>query len=227
MFSADERGLAMAFFAAAPFMGPALGPIIGGALGLNSGWRWVEGFLAIFSGALWILVTFTVPETYAPVLLRKRAEALSKKTGKVYVSKLEAERGKVTLGQAFKTALSRPWILLFKEPIVMLLSIYMAIIYGTLYLLFAAFPIVYEQARGWNSIVGALPFLGVLVGMIIALAYTILIVNKRYIRTAEKHGGFAPPEARLVPCMIGSLALPIGLFWFAWSKLPILTFHHQ
>ena len=47
-----QRGLGMALFAAAPFLGPALGPISGGFLGLTSGWRWVEGFLAIFCGVL-------------------------------------------------------------------------------------------------------------------------------------------------------------------------------
>ena len=47
-----QRGIGMAFFAAAPFLGPALGPISGGFIGLTSGWRWVEGFLAIFCGIL-------------------------------------------------------------------------------------------------------------------------------------------------------------------------------
>jgi len=76
-----------------------------------------------------------VPETYSPVLLRKRARTLSKMSGKVYKSQADAEQGKVSAAHAFKTALLRPWVLLFREPIVFLLSIYMAIIYGTLYML--------------------------------------------------------------------------------------------
>lgn len=221
MFHAHERGLAMSVFAAAPFLGPTLGPVIGGFLGMAKGWRWVEGFLAIFSGVLWLLGAFLIPETYAPVLLRKRAEHLGKMTGKVYVSKLELERGKVSLKDAFSTALSRPWVLLIFEPIVLLLSVYMAIIYGTLYMLFAAYPIVYQQHRGWNEGVGGLPFLGVMVGMLFAVACT-LPDNKRYIRVANKHGGFAPPESRLPPCLVGGIAIPVGLFWFAWSKFLVL-----
>ncbi|KAF4981761.1 hypothetical protein FZEAL_2483 [Fusarium zealandicum] len=219
MFPASQRGLAMAIFAAAPFLGPVLGPIIGGFLGMQAGWRWVMGFLAIFSGALWIIGGILVPETYAPVLLRKRAAKLSKMTGKHYVSKVDNDRGKVTLWDSLKTALSRPWILLFKEPIVLLLSIYMAIIYGTLYMLFGAFPIVYQQNRGWNQGVGGLSFLGIMVGMLLAIAYTIPS-NKRYIKTEQEHGGFAPPEARLPACLIGSVCLPVGLFWFAWTNDP-------
>ncbi|KAI4132771.1 MAG: hypothetical protein LQ347_002454 [Umbilicaria vellea] len=124
MFSASQRGLAMSVFAAAPFMGPTLGPIVGGFLGEAKGWRWVEGLMAIFTGALWILGALTIPETYPPVLLRKRAAALSKATGHVYRSKLELNKASTpSVGAAFKTALSRPWVLLFREPIVFLLSI--------------------------------------------------------------------------------------------------------
>lgn len=90
--------------------------------------------MAIFTGVLWIVCTIFVPETYAPVLLRKRAAKLSKQTGKVYTSKLDLGKPHKTVASQFKVALSRPWILLFREPIVFLTSIYMAIIYGTLYM---------------------------------------------------------------------------------------------
>lgn len=193
MFHARQRGIAMSLFAAAPFLGPVLGPIIGGFLGMNAGWRWVMGFLAAFSGAVWIIGTLLIPETYAPVLLRRRAERLSKISGKVYRSKADIDQGKVSLREAFKLALSRPWILLFREPIVFLLSLYMAIVYGTLYMMFAAFPIVYQVDRGWNQGIGGLAFLGIMVGMLIAVVYT-LFDNTRYIRVLEKHNGFAPPR---------------------------------
>ncbi|TID21298.1 MFS general substrate transporter [Venturia nashicola] len=221
-FPARQRGLATSVFAGAPFLGPALGPIIGGFLGQAGGWRWLTGFLAAFSGLCWIMGSLLVPETYSPVLLRKRAKALSKKTGKVYESKLDIERGKVTIGDAFKTALSRPWILLFKEPIVLILSIYMAIIYGTLYMLFGAYPIVYQQGRGWSQGIGGLAFIGVLIGMIIAVAYSCSYDNHRYQKVVDESGGFASPEARLPPAILGGVALTVGLFWFAWTNSPSL-----
>lgn len=223
MFPAKQRGVAMSLFAAAPFLGPVLGPIIGGFLGMNAGWKWVMGFLAAFSGAVWIMGSLLIPETYAPVLLRRRAEKLSKLTGKVYESKIEIDQGKISLKESFKVALSRPWILLFREPIVFLLSLYMAIVYGTLYMMFAAFPIVYQVDRGWNQGVGGLAFLGIMVGMLLAVVYT-LWDNKRYIKTQDNHDGFAPPEARLPPTMIASIAIPIGLFWFAWTNYPSIHF---
>jgi hypothetical protein len=80
--------------------------------------------------------------------LRQRAKKLCKISGKVYRSRIDIDQGPITAGEAFKTGLSRPWLLLFREPIVIILSIYMAIIYGTLYMLFGAYPIVYQQQRG-------------------------------------------------------------------------------
>lgn len=223
LFPASQRGLALSVFAAAPFTGPTLGPIVGGFVGETVGWRWLEGVMAIFTGFLWILGTLTIPETYAPLLLRKRAAKLSQETGKIYRSKLEVGKPKASLAQSFRIALSRPWILLFREPIVLLLSIYMAIIYGTLYMMFGAFPIVYQENRHWSQGVGSLPFIGVLIGMLIAVIYTIPD-NKRYQRAEKvaisKGASGAPPEARLPPCMIGSVCLPIGLFVFAWTNYP-------
>ncbi|KAK5741322.1 MFS siderochrome iron transporter 1 [Elasticomyces elasticus] len=219
MFAAKQRGLAMALFAAAPFMGPVLGPIVGGFVGQTIGWRWVEGVMAIFTGVLWILGAIFIPETYPPVILRKRAAKLSKMTGKVYRSQGDVDQGPTTFSHVFKTSLSRPWILLFREPIVFLLSIYMAIIYGTLYMLFGAFPVVYQDGRGWSPGIGGLAFLGVAVGMIIAVAYSVWD-NKRYSRISDEYKGFAPPEARLPITMIGGIAIPIGLIWFAWTNSP-------
>ncbi|KAI1773678.1 MFS general substrate transporter [Hypoxylon cercidicola] len=219
MFSAKERGLATAIFATAPFLGPSIGPIAGGFLGVGGGWRWIEGLMAAFTGLLWIICSLLVPETYAPILLRKRAAKLSELTGEVYVSKLDAGRPKKTVSQEFKVALSRPWVLLFREPIVLLTSLYMAIIYGTLYMMFAAFPIVFQQQRGWSPGIGGLAFLGVAVGMMSAVLFSIYD-NTRYAKVSEAHGGHAPPEARLPPALIGSILLPIGLFWFAWTNGP-------
>ncbi|KAK4214525.1 major facilitator superfamily domain-containing protein [Rhypophila decipiens] len=217
IFLANERGPAGGIFSIAPFLGPAIGPIAGGFLGESEGWVWIEGLMAIFTGVLWIICSLFVPETYAPVILRRRAAKLSALTGKVYISKMDMNNTS-TKWQQIRTALSRPWILLFREPIVFMSSIYIAIVYGTLYLMFAAFPIVFQQGRGWSPGIGGLAFIGVAVGMMVGVAYA-TIDNKRYVAIAAKSpDGNAPPEARLVPALVGSILLPVGLFWFAWTN---------
>ncbi|PYI32567.1 bicyclomycin resistance protein [Aspergillus indologenus CBS 114.80] len=214
LFDSSQRGLAMVFFATAPALGPVLGPIIGGFLGMTCGWRWVEGLMAIFSGALWILGMLFVPETYSPVLLQRRAALLSAQTQKVHRSRLDADKPPLDLCGVLKVNLARPWVLLAREPIVSLLSLYMAIIYGILYMLFAAYPIVYQQHRGWNEGVGGLAFLGILVGFVPAIAFAIPD-NTRCTQALAPH-----PEARLRGCMLGGLAMTASLFWFAWTNAP-------
>ena len=127
MFVAKERGLAMMVYTPAPFLGPTLGPIAGGFVGQYGGWRWVDGMTVIFTGALWIAGVLVVPETYTPYLLIRRAEKLTRMTEKRYVSKLEVGKEDKTPRKVLGTAIARPWIILFFEPIVLLLSIYAAI----------------------------------------------------------------------------------------------------
>jgi MFS family permease len=219
MFDAKERGFAGALFAMAPFLGPSIGPIAGGFLGQAAGWRWVEGLMAAFTGVVWIAVALYVPETYAPVLLRKRAVALSKITGHHYISKLEVGRPKKTPTQQFAIAIVRPWVLLFREPIVTLLSLYLAVIYGTLYLMFAAFPIIFDDLRNWSAGVSGLAFLGIAVGTVISVA-AFFFDQVRYRKICEANGGAPVPEARLPLALVGSVMLPIGLFVFAWTNGP-------
>jgi MFS family permease len=149
IFPASQRGLGIIVFSSAPLLGPVLGPVVGGFIAQNFGFRWLEGFLwgsangrlnesnrltscirTIFSGILWIVVALIVPETYSPVLLQRRAATLTNMTGRIYKSKAEEEINR-SLRARLKIALTRPWTLLFLEPIVLLLSIYMAILYGT------------------------------------------------------------------------------------------------
>ena len=154
------------------------GPIVGGFAGEALGWRWVFWLMTMFTGALTVVALALMPETYAPVLLRRRVAAVAKAAAApaaaaaataaatapssppsppppaaVYRSKFDA-KGVQPLPVLLATSLTRPWLLLFREPIVMLLSLYTAIVYGVLYMLFAAFPIVYQRGYGWSPGVG-------------------------------------------------------------------------
>ena len=218
LFPVSQRGLATNIFATAPFLGPVLGPIMGGFVSITVGWRWVQGICCTFIGIVWMAGLILLPETYGPVLLRNIAKRLSRKTEKVYISVLEKNNRGVELSEVFGKTLKRPWVLLFWEPIVLIASIYMAILYGTLYMLLPAFPVVYQQNRGWNEGVGSLPFLGLAVGMLLGLVYIIFDDRCRY----RKLGETTTPESRLPPAMVGAIALPIGMFGFAWTNFPTI-----
>jgi multidrug resistance protein len=122
LFSTETRGLGIGLFCAAPLLGPSLGPMIGGYIGDAAGWRWVIGFLALYASLLTLLGFLFLPETYSPTLLRQRAQRLSEVTGKVYLTILDAEKPLVWT-HVVKQALFRPWVLLFREPIVLILTV--------------------------------------------------------------------------------------------------------
>lgn len=230
IFGPAERGLATSLFAASPFMGPVLGPIVGGFAGQGWGWRSVFWIMFTFSGVMYIAGIILIPETYAPTLLRQRAAALQKASTKdggqtvYYVSKYDLNRK--SAAEIIKINLTRPFVLLFMEPIVLLFSIYIAIVYGTLYLFFTAYPLVFQSPEprgyGFSTGIGGLPFIGLGVGIAIGTALA-PISTKIYVKAMKKNGGRAPPEARLPAACLGAIALPISLFWFAWTSRPSLA----
>lgn len=88
-----------------------------------------------------------------------------------------------------------------------------------LYLLFAAFPIVYEKHRGWSEGVTGLAFLGILIGILFA-SVAMFPMYLRYKKKALSMPGRVAPEERLPDSFYGAIALPVGLFWFAWTNHP-------
>lgn len=218
IFATNERGFVLAFFTLAGLMGQMLGPIFCGFLDAAFGWRSLAVFIACLSAPTWIAMMCTFPETYAPTLLRHRAAKMEAILGKPHL--VEGVGEEKTLMSQLKVGAIRPFLLLFLEPIVALLTLFLSVVQGTMFLLFAAYPIVYEDTWGWRQGVASLPFLAVALGIVIALFYAALVDQKRYAKVVEKCLGRAPPEARLPPAMLGSVCLPIGLFWFAWTNSP-------
>jgi hypothetical protein len=106
-------------------------------------------------------------------------------------------------------------VLLTHEPIVLVFSFYTALIYGILYGLFAAFPIVFQRHRHFTAGESGLTFLGIGVGILIAVLVAPL-ENRRYMRAAQKCGGHAPPEQRLIGACVAAILLPVSLIWFSW-----------
>lgn len=146
VWNAAERANAMAGFSLMVWAGPALGPVISGFLQLTKGvdgWKWSFYVLLMLSGFT-VIFLFTVPETYAPVLLKKKARRIRAARIPGYEDvKAPIETTNQTLVQIYKVALTRPWIILF-DTISFLCAIYMSVVYLLLYMLFS----IYRESRG-------------------------------------------------------------------------------
>ncbi|OCF37278.1 spermine transporter [Kwoniella heveanensis BCC8398] len=213
IWAVEDRGIPMAVFSCAIFMGPCLGPLFGGWIGQRThSWRWIYWVLFILVGVVFA-ATLVMPETLGVVILKKRATKLNRahKTNRYVTAhqKLHAASG-VTFGQTLKTALIRPFILMFLEPIVLFMSFYLSFVYALLYATFFAFPIAFEEIRGWSPGMTGVAFVSIIVGIFIAL-FLMPIQEKLY---ARKPGC---PESRLYPMMLGAIFLPVSLFIIAFT----------
>ncbi|KAJ6116998.1 Major facilitator superfamily domain general substrate transporter [Penicillium capsulatum] len=177
---------------------------------------------ASFFGIIALLV---LPETYHPVILQRRANHLRKTTG-VWAYRSRLDENTPTFRQILTKYLLRPLQMLFLEPILVCMTIYVSLIYGILYLFFVAYPIAFRQVRGWgNEGVAALPFLGILVGVL--LGCLVVTVATRLWYAPKVRNGTVVPEDRLPPMILAAFLLPIGLFWFAWTSKPEIAWAPQ
>ncbi|KAI1391509.1 MFS general substrate transporter [Hypoxylon trugodes] len=220
LWKSEERGIPMAAFSAAPFIGPAVGPLVGGFLSDAAGWRWLYWIHLILAFIVWVLITFTVPETYAPTILARKAKKMREETGNNdFVT--EEDIDKRPFADRIRIFLVRPFQLLFGELIVFLISLYMSVLYGLLYMFFVAFPIVFQQGKGYSAGITGLMFIPLAVGVIVS-AFCAPFVNDHYRKLISKHNGLPPPELRLIPMMCSCWFIPLGLFIFAWTSYPRL-----
>ncbi|KAL2840389.1 putative bicyclomycin resistance protein [Aspergillus pseudoustus] len=216
MFVGETRGPATCIFSMNILMGPMLAPSVGGFICESTlGWRWTAWLGSIMGFCGFLLSAFFLDETYAPVLLKQKASTLRRTTGNW---SLHAKHEELVLDwrTLVVTYLARPLRLLFAEPLVALISIYLAFIYGIMYLFLTAYPMVFQQVHGFRPGVAGLAYVGIAVGMLMGGIYVIL-TQPSYYRKLKANNGVIVPEWRLPPAMVGSAAFAVGIFWFGWS----------
>ena len=179
------------------------------------GWRWTEYLTGIMGASAFILNLFFLQETYPPVLLIEKASELRRRT-KNWGIHAKQEEIEIDVRELMEKNFSRPIRMLVKEPIVLLISIYMAFIYGLLYLFLTAYPLVFQGVHHFNEGVGGLPFIGMILGELIA-GIVIVIRQPAYNRKLEANNNVPVPEWRLPEVIAGGVAFSAALFWFGWS----------
>lgn len=215
LFPREQRAGAMAIWGMGPLLGPVIGPVAAGFLVEAKGWRWVFYVLAMLAGAFAFLLVCISRETYAPALLEKKAARLRKETGNPNLrSKLAID---IPAKEVFIRAIVRPMKMLFLSPIVLLMSTYVAVNYGVLYLLFTTMTFVFQGQYGFGSGMVGLSFLGAGVGMFVGMAALGIMSDK--IIKKKMAEGTVKPEHRLpiVLTLPGGVMLPIGIFLYGWT----------
>jgi MFS family permease len=211
----ESRGRAMAIFMGSTTFGPCLGPVISGYISPVN-WRWSFWVGLIFAGVAFVPIVL-VPETYAPVLLKYRAQKLRKIPGNEHIyAPIELE--KQNIGHLITVVLTRPIRMLFFEAIVLFSCLYLAFAYGIFYMFFQAYPLVYEDIYGMSGGEEGLTFLAIGVGACIScvvyLTWDALLRRAH----AQKKPWVEKEEMRRLPlaCLAGPFFIA-SCFWLGWS----------
>ncbi|PNS19288.1 hypothetical protein CAC42_2465 [Sphaceloma murrayae] len=216
MFYPDERAGIYGWYLLGPLLGPTIGPVFGGVVVQRLSWRWIFFILTIVCGVNTLAGYFLLRETYAPIVLAKRKTRMEK-DGKAEPGSYKVDGYDETPpGQKILRALKRP-IKIFAQPIVFTMSIYQALVFGTTYSIYTNFQSIYSDSYGFNTEQVGLLYLGPGLGFLTAVWFFVPRIDTVYKTLTEKNGGKSKPEFRLPLANIGSVLIPISLFWFAWA----------
>ncbi|KAI9689241.1 MAG: hypothetical protein M1822_000979 [Bathelium mastoideum] len=215
-FRPEERGKSIAIYSLAPLLGPAVGPVAGGFIAETVTWRWVFWSVCILDALIQVGGLFFLQETYAPKILHNKAKRLRKETGNENL-RTEFEHPELALWNKMKISLVRPFRLLATQPIVQTLAIYMAYIYGMMYLVLSTFPALWTEVYHENDGIGGLNYISLGLGFFLGTQVCAPINDRIYRMLKRRNDNTGRPEFRIPLMVPGSLLVPIGLFWYGWS----------
>ena len=191
----------------------------------------------MISGPFYLIMVFFLPETSAPTILYYEAKRRREETGKKdLVSEAELKQRDLHVGVLLWDALVKPWVLNAKDPALGFTTLYLGLTYGIFYsffevsLMFPGFlwssmdtdqktqslPMVYPTDFGFSSTSTGLIFLAVLPAGTIAFIIQYFYLKYR-VFPAIFSGKFGELENHLLPGVVASPLMPIGLFIYAWT----------
>lgn len=217
MFLPSERAGVFGWYLLGPLLGPTLGPLFGGIIVQRLGWRWVFWIMTIVCFINTLAGYFFLRETYAPRILSRKMAELESQGPERGDTKYSYE-GEDTrpLGTKLTQALKRP-PKIFAQPIVAVMAIYQALIFGTTYSIYTNMQPIYQDKYGFDTEKVGLLYLGPGLGCLFAVWFLVPHIDTVYKRLTAGNNEKAKPEFRLPLANIGSVLIPLSLFWFGWT----------
>lgn len=180
----------------------------------RKGWRWTQWTMLFFLAFCLLLAVPFGRETFHPILQRRRAKQLGHALPPTPLKRSQVK-------QFLTITVLRPLLMLVTEPIVGLICLYVACEFATLFTFFAAVPYIFQSVYHFSSEQSGLVFISVVIGCFLGCFTVILCEVLLYRPQIPRHPPhMVPPEYRLYPAMLGSLGLPVALFWMAWTSRP-------
>ena len=213
---ADERGRAIAVYSLAPLLGPSIGPIAGGFITEKTTWRWCFYATSIADAFIQLSGLFFLRETYPPKLLHSKVKRLRGETGNDAL-RTEFDNPNRSFTKTMERSLIRPFKLLGTQPIVQVLAIYMAYLYGLMYLLLSTFAFTWTEEYREGVGVAGLNYISIGIGLFLGCQVCAPLNDRIYRLLMKRNNGEGKPEFRIPMMNIGSVLVPGGLFIYGWT----------
>ncbi|KAK8232391.1 major facilitator superfamily domain-containing protein [Phyllosticta capitalensis] len=228
LYASNERNTPMALFSCAALFGVGTGAVASGFTAQYTTWRWVFYSQAIANGILVGSFALFFSETRSTVLLRRKASefnALHKMAEQAAAAagdadsiprirwKSREDEQRSSVAKLIKISVTRPFCLLFTEPVVFFFSLWAAFAWAVLYVALAAAPLVFSTVYGFSLSESNAILASMCVGSVMFAPLS--IYQEKFARHLERLPD--TPEARLYFSCVESALLPVGLFVFAWT----------
>ncbi|KAK4507035.1 hypothetical protein PRZ48_000769 [Zasmidium cellare] len=220
LWTSLDRGYAFSVFSAAMFIGTSSGALVSAPITDSGvlGWKWNSWIVLVlcfpFGMACWMLYR----ESSAAVLLQRRVKVLRRSTNN-WALHSPVEKEQPSHREVIMKHLCKPILMLISDGILLAVTAYMSFAYGIMYLILETYPLSFVDQRYWPLRLSGLPFLAIIVGVSIGCLIDFAFSKLRFQEMVRKYGRLCPEE-RLLPMLVGGIALPIGLFLSAWTSAP-------
>lgn len=209
-FSQRERGAGLRLYGAAPLVAPAIGSIFGGVVAARTTWRWMFWALSIANAALQICAIFTLHETWEPMVLRTERELCGSSLPKGLSRTSTAARD-------LARDLVRAVRMLATQPIIMVVAVYTAFLFGLSFLMLSTFAALYTSPRYYGQSMqdASLHYLALGLGYLIGSLATAYLDDWLYQRLKIRYGD-GTPELHLPAMVPATILLPLGMLTYGW-----------
>jgi len=212
IWKADKRGRSLSLLQLAPLLGAAVGPIVGGLVAEHIGWKWIFWIVSAFDGTLLVLYALFVQESYAPVLLARRASSRRSNTEKEGYTQFDP-----TLSNKLRASFLRPMKLLATRPVILVMSFLMAYNFGAYCLALSTFASIWTARYNQSETVSGLHYIAIGIGSTIATQAGGPLTDRIWAHLKTKSYGKVAPEYRVPLLVPGALLVPLGLLLYGWG----------
>lgn len=218
IWDANQTNTYYAVLGTASYIGAACGPLILGFIVQATSWRytqWVTLMIALAS----LLFGTGMSESYQREIPRRRA----KTRGLPPPEEMRALSG-VTFGEMFKVTVIYPLLQIFTEPLVIMFTIYVMFVFGTVFQFFITVPVVLSTVYNFTLGSVGLAFISAIIGTLLAAGCSIIIEQIIYRRSLRTNAnGVTSIELRLIPAMYGGPLMFASFFWIGWTAKPTVN----